>query len=92
MATRSAASSWCDIQRIVVVDVAQIARHGGMTIGQRKSSRVVVENSGGPRCDRVARGAGRGSRWKPRRDVVRYVPANGCGAGKRRLVASVTVR
>jgi len=91
MTTGSAASSRRDIQRIVVVDVAQIASHCGMTIGQWKSSRVVVENSGRPCRDRMARGAGRSCGWKPSRDVVRYGPANRRGTDKRCLVAAIAI-
>jgi len=42
-----------DRQSVVVIDVAQIAGHGGMRIGEREAGRTVIKNSRRPGGDRV---------------------------------------
>ena len=54
MTTGSPASGRGDIQRVVVADVAQIASHSCMAVGERESGRIVVEYSRGPGGDRMA--------------------------------------
>jgi hypothetical protein len=78
-------------QSIIVVDMAQGARYAGVSVGQRESSGVVIEYSGGPCRNRVASGAGRSGRREAGSDVVWNVSANGRGALERRRVAPVTI-
>ena len=92
MALRVSAIGRGDRQRIVVVDVAQIASHVGMPIRQQESCGAVVENSRRPGGDRVARRASRSRRRESRRDVVRHRPANRRGAHEGGLVATITIR
>ena len=63
-----------------------------MAIRQRKACRVVIENSCSPGGNRVARRAGRTGSREPRRDVIRYRPANCRGADESCLVAPIAVR
>ena len=79
-------------QSIVVVDVAQGALHTRMSVGQRESSRVVVEHSSRPGSNRVASGACRCGSWETGRDVIRHVAANRRGALESSRVATVTIR
>ena len=78
-------------QRIVVVDVAQIAGHVGVAIGQQETCRAVIEKSRRPGRNRVARRASRSRDREPSRHVVWNIPANRCGAQERCLVAAITV-
>ena len=83
------------ISRIVVVDVARRARRLrwiGMRTRQGESCRAVVEFSGSPSRDRVARRTHRGRVREPRRNMIRN-----CAADRRRTipcsyVATVAVR
>jgi len=81
-----------DRKRVIVIDVAKIAGHGCMAVGQGETGGAVIENARGPRCDWVAARAGRSRGRKTGRDVIRYRSAYRCGAEKNRLVASVTIR
>jgi hypothetical protein len=92
MALRIAAIGWGDRQGIVVVDVAQVASHVRVSIREQETGRAVVENSGGPSCDRVACCACRCGGRETGSDVVRYRSANRCSADKSRLMAAITIR
>jgi len=92
MALRVAAIGRRDRQGIVVVDVAQIAGHVGVPIGQQEPGRAVIKDSRSPSCNRVASRASRCGRGEPGRDVIRHRSANARGAEKSRLVAAVTIR
>ena len=48
MATRIATIGRCNGQIVVVIDVAQIAGHIGMPVGQREPGRAVIECSDRP--------------------------------------------
>ena len=80
-----------DRQCIVVVDVAQTAGHGRMTIGQGESGRRVVKDPGRPGGDRVTARAGRSRGWESGGDMIRYRSADRSGARKSGLVAAVTI-
>ena len=92
VAARVSAIGRRDRQSIVIANVAQGACHCGMAIRQRETGCTVIENSGGPSCNRMAGCALRGPGWKSRRDVVRYVPAKRLGALECCLMASITIR
>lgn len=79
-------------QRIIVVNVAQIAGDVCVPIGQCESSRVVVKHSGRPRRDRVACRASRGCGWKSCRDVIRNRPSDRRRADESSLMTPVTIR
>lgn len=79
-------------QRIVVIDVAQIAGNVCVSIRQREARGVVIENSRGPGCNRMARRASGSRRRETRRDVIRNIPANRRRALECGLVATVTIR
>ena len=81
-----------DGQCIVVTDVAQVAGHGHMAIGQWEAGRGVIENARGPGRNRVASCAGRSRRRKPGGDVIGNRAADRRGAEECRLVAAVTIR
>jgi hypothetical protein len=79
-------------QRIVVIEVAQIAGHIGVPVGQREPGRVMVKHSRGPGSNRVTSRARRSCDRESRSDVVGHRPANGRRALESRLVAAVTIR
>lgn len=91
MALRVAAVGCGNRQAVVVVNVAQIAGHVGVTIGQREPGRAMIEDSCGPGCNRVASCASRCRRRETGRNVIRYRSPNRCGAGKSCLVAAITI-
>ena len=91
MALRVAAVGCGNRQTVVVVDVAQIAGHVGVTIGQQESGSAVIEHPRGPGCNRVASRASRCRRRETGRNVIRYRSPDRCGAGKSRLVAAITI-
>lgn len=73
MAAGIPAIGWSDAQRIVAVDVAQIAGHSRVAVGQGEARRGVVEYSSRPGGDWVA---GRALRCR-RRESGRHVIGNG---------------
>jgi len=81
-----------DRKCVIVIDVAKIAGHGCMAVGQGETGGAVIENARGPRCDWVAARTGRSRGREAGRDVVRYRSANGCSVLEHRLVAAVTIR
>jgi len=91
MAPGIAAIGRRDRQSVVVVDVAQIARHSRMGIRQREAGRAVIKDSRSPRRNRVACGASHSRGREPGRDVIRYVASNRRGALESRLVAAVAI-
>ena len=92
MASGVAAIRRRDRQCIIIVDVAQITSHVGVPVGQRKAGRIVIEHSRSPGCNHVTGGAGRSRYREPRRDMIRYVPADRRGALESRLMASIAIR
>jgi len=74
-----------NLERVVPIDVALRAGHGGVLVSQRKTSSAVVELAVGPSGDGMAGGALRGSIRKTRSDVIghaatdsgRLVPVRG---------------
>ncbi len=92
VAARIAAVGRCGRQRIIVIDVAQIAGHVGVTIGEQEAGGAVVENSRGPSSDRMARRASRSRHWKSSGDVIRNVSAKRGGALEGGLVTAIAVR
>jgi len=81
-----------DGQRVIIVDVAQSAGHVRVAIGQQESGRAVIENSGRPSRNRVARGAGRSRNRESGGHVIRHVSAHRRAGGERRRVAAVAIR
>ncbi len=92
MALRVPAIGRPDRQRIIIIDVAQIAGYVGMPIREREAGSAVVKYSRGPGGYRVAGRAGRCRRRETGHDVIRYRSANGGGAIKFLLVAPVAIR
>lgn len=92
MALRVPAIGCSDHQAVIVVDVAKIAGHVGMPVGQRETRGGVTEHARGPRRDRMASSARGCRRRKSSRDVIRHRAANRGGALEGRLVAAVAVR
>ena len=92
MALRVAAIGCSDRQAVVVADVAQIAGHIGVPIGQWETGRAVVEDACSPSRNRVASCAGRGRRRETRSHVIRHRSADRRGASKGRLMAAVAIR
>ncbi len=72
MALRIAAIGGGNRQTVVVVDVAEIAGHVGVPVGQGEAGRAVIEHACGPGGNRVACCARRCSGRKTRRDVIRH--------------------
>lgn len=92
MALRISAVGGRNRQRIVVIDVAKIAGHVGMAVGQREAGGVVIENSRGPGGDGVACRAGRSGDRESSGHVIGNVAADGGSALEGGLVASVAIR
>ena len=63
-----------------------------MLPGQWETCCAVIERSGSPSGNGMARGALRGRGWETRGDVIRHVSANSRGALERSRVATVAVR
>ena len=78
-------------QTVVVIDVAQIAGHVGMPVGQWESGGTVIEDARGPRRDGVASGAGGCRRGETGSDVIWNRAADARSAQKSRLVAAVAI-
>lgn len=91
VALRIATIGRADVQRIVSVDMALAALNCRVLVGQRETSSAVIKFSIGPRGDWMARRAGRSGGWKPRRDVIRHIAADGGCALPRGLVAAHAV-
>ena len=91
MATGITAIRWGNRQTVVVIDVAQIAGHVGMPVGQREPGCTVIENARGPRRDGMAGGAGGCRRGETGCDVIWNRAADGRSAQKGRLVAAVAI-
>ena len=89
---RVAAIAICGIQRVVAVDVAGSARRGQMRTHQRKACGAVVERSGSPGGNGMARRALCGGSWEARRHVIWHVSTDCGGALERRRVAAITIR
>jgi hypothetical protein len=92
MAPRVSAIGRGDRKCVIVIDVAKIAGHGCVAVGQGETGGVVIENSRGPRGDGVAARTSRSRGRKAGRDVVWYRSADGCSVLEHRLVTSVTIR
>lgn len=92
MAAGVSAVGRCDRKRVIVIDVAKIAGHGCMAVGQGKTCGAVIENAGGPGCDWVAARTSRSRGREARRDVIWNRSPNCRGALEGRLVASVAIR
>ena len=82
------ARSGCDVQAVVVVDVAARARNVRVTVREWKTKSGVIKFSVGPCCDRVARRAGRGRRRETSLDVIRNISSDGRSAIPIGLVAA----
>jgi hypothetical protein len=92
MALRVSAIGRRDRQIVVVIDVAQIAGHVGVPVGQREPGRSVIEDSCRPCGDRVAGRARRRGRRESGRNVIRHRAANRRGALKCGRMAPVAIR
>ena len=92
VAARIAAIGGSNRQGIIIIDVAQVAGHIGMAIGEQKAGGAVVENSGGPSSDGMARRASRSRNRKSSGDVIRNASAKRGGALEGGLVAAMAVR
>ena len=91
VAARIATIGWSNRQGVIIINVAQVAGHIGMAIGEQKTGGAVVENSRGPGRDRMARRASRSRNWKSRSDVIRNTPPKRRGALESGLVARITI-
>ena len=80
-----------DLQRIVIVDVAEIAGHVRMPVGQREAKGGVVKRSRRPGRNRVAGGAGRSRDREIRGDVIGNRSAHCLRTDKSCLVAAVAI-
>jgi hypothetical protein len=89
---RVAAIAIRGIQCVVAVDVAGRARRGQMCTHQREACGAVIERSGSPGGNGMARRALCGGSWEARSHVVGYISTNCGGALERRRVAAVAVR
>jgi hypothetical protein len=92
MAAGSSACSRGDIQSVVVANVAQIASHRRMAVGQGEAGSRVIEYARGPGGDWVARCALCCRRRKSGRDVIWYCAADRYGAREGCLMAAITIR
>lgn len=79
-------------QAVIVVDVAKIAGHVGVSARQRESGGGVIEDASGPRRNRMAGGAGGSGDREPSRHVIGHCAANRGRALECGLVAAVTIR
>lgn len=76
VATRVATIRGCDVQTVIVIDMAGGAGNAGVAVRQRETKRGVIELSVGPRGNRMASGTSCGSRRETGLDVVGNVSAD----------------
>ena len=88
VASGVSAVRWGNLQRVVAIDMALAALHGGVFVCQREARRAVVELSIRPCRNRVAGRAGSRGAGKAGRDVVRHISAERRRALPRRLMTA----
>ena len=90
--SRVAAIAVRGIQCVIAVDMAGSARRRKVRTHQRETRGAVVELSGSPGGNGMARGTLRRRRWETCTHVIRYISTDGSGALERGCVAAVAVR